>query len=147
MCLTTVSNIYEPPLQGVRTGWKVATYAPLYVPFNGQLDGHLYIKDATPVYQPPVKQDVMYNDGHGLFFLQHGKQFVGNSPLWWADPSGYTTHINKAKRFTQDEAEQIIRSTKSSHDFRMWEVPYVLAAATLQVDAQNLGTNPYPQPR
>jgi hypothetical protein len=35
--------------------------------------------------------------------------FIGNSPLWWAQKnSGYTPRLDKAKRFTAEEAKRVI---------------------------------------
>lgn len=43
-----------------------------------------------------------------LYYIQNG--YVGNAMCWWAkDSRGYTCDINKAGRYTHEEAKQIIK--------------------------------------
>jgi hypothetical protein len=43
-----------------------------------------------------------------LYYIQNG--YVGNAILWWAvDSKGYTTEIEKAGKFTKEEAKKIIQ--------------------------------------
>ncbi len=49
--------------------------------------------------------------------------FVGNSPLFWhKDGGGYTQWIDDAKQWSKDEAESVIRSTRGSHQWQMWDI-------------------------
>lgn len=74
-----------------------------------------------------------------LFFLQNNRAgYCGNSPLWWADPSGHTTKLCEAKRFTSEEADGIIEATRSSHSWTKWPVREVMIAGHWAVDIQDL---------
>jgi hypothetical protein len=73
------------------------------------------------------------------FFLQHGRMlYAGNSPWWWKKGGNYTTRIDEAQEFTEKEADELIRTTQSSHDFKKWPAEWVRAAAHLTVDMQDL---------
>ena len=69
-----------------------------------------------------------------MFFLQNETAgYVGNSPLWWRDGgSGYTDNLNEAQKFTEKEADDIIRSTRGSHQWCKWLVEDVLAVANIR---------------
>lgn len=75
-----------------------------------------------------------------MYFLQNvGAGFVGNSPYWWQkENSGYVPNIEDAKQFTNEEANDIIRSTKGSHNFKKWKVKDVMKSTILVVDIQKL---------
>ena len=75
-----------------------------------------------------------------MYFLQNRNAgYLGNSPVFWhRDGSGYTQWIDEAKMWTKDEAEQQIRSTHGSHDWAMWSVDEIIAAAKRTVDIQDL---------
>ena len=65
--------------------------------------------------------------------------YVGNSPLFWRDGgSGYTPWINEAKHWTYREAQLQIRSTRGSHQWKIWDIEYVEAVAKLTVDINDL---------
>lgn len=65
--------------------------------------------------------------------------FVGNSPVFWHESnSGYTQWINEAKKFSKEEAEAIIRSTRGSHQWQMWDVDEIESVAKVTVDIQDL---------
>jgi len=65
--------------------------------------------------------------------------YVGNSPVFWRDGgSGYTHLIDEAKRWTKEEAELQIRSTRGSHTWQMWSVAEIEAVAKRTVDIQDL---------
>jgi hypothetical protein len=65
--------------------------------------------------------------------------YVGNSPVFWhKDGSGYTHWIDDAKRWTKDEAEKQILSTRGSHTWQMWSVDEIEAVAKRTVDIQDL---------
>jgi len=65
--------------------------------------------------------------------------YVGNSPVFWhKDGGGYTQWIDEAKRWTKEEAERQIRSTRGTHSWVMWPVDEIEAAAKRTVDIQDL---------
>lgn len=67
--------------------------------------------------------------------------YVGNSPVFWCkDGSGYTQWIDEAKRWTKEEAEKQIWSTRGSHTWKMWSVAEIEAVAKRTVDIQDLQT-------
>lgn len=74
------------------------------------------------------------------YYLQNiGAGYCGNAPYWWAvGDSGYTVFIDEAKLFDKEEAESVIRSSKGSHQFKMWEEQAVLAAVVRTVDSEKL---------
>lgn len=74
------------------------------------------------------------------YYLQNvSAGFCGNAPFWWAkDDCGYTVDIDNAKLFTKEEAESIIKSTKSSHRWMMWGEQSVLDAVCRTVDIEKL---------
>ena len=62
------------------------------------------------------------SDGGGLYLLQNG--WVGNAPLWWKQScAGYTTDVNRAHRFTRDEA---YRQHRCRPEDRPWPLETVL---------------------
>jgi hypothetical protein len=65
--------------------------------------------------------------------------YVGNSLVFWREGgSGYTPWIDEAKRWTKEEAELQIRSTRGSHTWQMWSVAEIEAVAKRTVDIQDL---------
>lgn len=55
-----------------------------------------------------------------MYYIQNG--YVGNSMLWWAiDRKGYTTEIDKAGKFTKEEAKVIIKRPQD----RAWPCSHV----------------------
>lgn len=71
-----------------------------------------------------------------LYYIQNG--YVGNAILWWAiDSKGYTTEIEKAGKYTKQEAKEIIKRPQDI----AWECKYIdnnLRARKLIIDAQYL---------
>lgn len=68
-----------------------------------------------------------------LYYMQDKRQFVGNDVLWWAIGSnGYTTNIDKAELFTEQEI-------KSYRDTDIpWPFDYINSIARRAVDMQYL---------
>ena len=70
------------------------------------------------------------------FYIQSG--WVGNAILWWGiDSKGYTTEIDKAGRYTYEEAKKIIQRP----DDKAWECKHVdecLKAHKRIIDGQYL---------
>ena len=69
------------------------------------------------------------------YYIQNG--WIGNAISWWAIGGGYTTEINKAERFTKEEAKAIIQRPED----KAWECNHVdkcLKAHKLIIDGQYL---------
>lgn len=65
--------------------------------------------------------------------------YVGNSPVFWREGgSGYTPWIDEAKRWTKEDAELYIRSTRGTHSWQMWSVAEIESVAKRTVDIQDL---------
>lgn len=75
-----------------------------------------------------------------IYLLQNlNAGYVGNSPMFWREGgSGYTPWIDEAKRWTRQEAEAQIRSTRGTHFWQMWSLAEVEAIAERTVDIQDL---------
>ena len=71
-----------------------------------------------------------------LYYIQNG--YVGNAILWWAiDSKGYTTEIDKAGKYTKEQAKSIIKRPQDI----AWECNYVdknLIAHKRIIDGQYL---------
>lgn len=67
------------------------------------------------------------------FYIQDTRQYVGNCVLWWAhERKGYTTEIDKAGVFTEEEAHEITRNRKTD---RAWPKDVVDARVSHHVRA------------
>lgn len=75
-----------------------------------------------------------------LFYLQNNTAgYCGNSPMFWReDGSGYTPWLSEAKKFTREEADAIINSTRGSHSWTKHAVTTVDRLAKLTIDIQDL---------
>jgi hypothetical protein len=90
-----------------------------------------------------TKASFAWEDQADLYLLQNLQSctgsYVGNSPCFWhKDGIGYTPWIDDAKRWTKEEAELQIRSTRGSHTWKMWPLSEITAAAKVTVDIQDL---------
>lgn len=71
-----------------------------------------------------------------MFYLQDSRNFVGNSPLWWAKGrGGYTCDIDKAELFTEQEAMKLFEDRSTDIP---WKKEDVENAIKRLVDAQYL---------
>jgi len=74
-----------------------------------------------------------------VYYIQTG--YVGNSILWWGkNSSGYTTEIDKAGKFTHDEAMRIIERPQD----KAWLCEHVdncVKARKTIIDGQYLNTD------
>lgn len=74
-----------------------------------------------------------------LYYIQNG--YVGNAILWWAiDSRGYTTELEKAGKFTKEEAEGIIKRPEDI----AWPCDYIdsrTRAHKVIVDSQYLDSS------
>ena len=74
-----------------------------------------------------------------LYLLQNvGAGYVGNSPVFWQEGGGYSQWIDKAKRWTYEEARLQVQSTKGSHSWKMWKLSTIEKHAQRTVDMQDL---------
>lgn len=87
-----------------------------------------------------TKANFVWGDQTDLYLLQNCTGgYVGNSPCFWhKDESGYTPWIDDAKRWTKEDAERQIESTRGSHTWKMWPLSEITAAAKATVDIQEL---------
>jgi len=69
-----------------------------------------------------------------LYYIQDTRQYVGNSVLWWQLGGGYTTDIEKAEKFTK---EQAINICKRETD-KAWLCNHVNKHVKKHVDMQYL---------
>ena len=74
------------------------------------------------------------------YLLQNcGAGYLGNSPMFWHESdSGYTQWIDEAKRWTRDQARTQIRSTRGSHQWKMWDLEAIERVAKRTVDMQDI---------
>lgn len=79
-----------------------------------------------------------------VYLLQNvGAGYVGNAPLFWHQSnSGYTPNIDEAKRMTPEEAAQIIRSSRGTHQWKRWHIRTVLKSSYRVADIQLLRKPP-----
>ena len=74
-----------------------------------------------------------------LYLLQNvSAGYVGNSPMFWCEGGGYTQWVSDAKLWTNDEADQQIRSTKGSHSWKKWPLATINKHSRPTVDMQDL---------
>lgn len=70
------------------------------------------------------------------YVIQNG--YVGNSLLLWRkEGHGYTTDLSDAHLFTRAEAEKIVKSCASSHNFQIWPKGYLDLKKEYHVDSQD----------
>jgi hypothetical protein len=71
-----------------------------------------------------------------MYYIQSG--YIGNACLWWAiDSKGYTTEIEKAGKFSKEEAKKIINRPQD----KAWECSHIdncLEARKTIIDCQYL---------
>ena len=71
-----------------------------------------------------------------MYYIQNG--YVGNAMLWWGkDHSGYTSHFNRAGRYTKDEAIKIINNRPN--DDCAWLCSHVDGNKAAQVMVVEIG--------
>ena len=70
-----------------------------------------------------------------MYYMQDARKYVGNSILWWAKgKNGYTTQINNAHQFTEQEVnKKNWRSTDIA-----WDRDYIHEKVSAHVDAQHV---------
>lgn len=65
--------------------------------------------------------------------------FLGNAVMWWkADRNGYTEDINKAGKFSKEEALEICRNRKSDVAYNVDYIEKNTRARKTIIDAQYL---------
>lgn len=79
-----------------------------------------------------------------FYILQNlDRGFLGNSPCFWLERGGYGQWIDQARKFTEEEADKIIRSTSSSHKFKKWDWDLIDQVGQRTVDIQDLPVNEF----
>ena len=65
----------------------------------------------------------------------HSGDYVGNSMLWWAlEGKGYTTDLDKAEKYSMDDAKDICKDGKNT----AYLVDYINRRVSKSVDMQNI---------
>lgn len=67
-----------------------------------------------------------------LFYIQN-RGCCGNSMLWWRKGGGYTTHVNEAETFTE---EDVRKCSNRSIDV-IWPKDYIDGVTSHHVDIQD----------
>lgn len=69
-----------------------------------------------------------------IYYLQDSRNYVGNCMLWWCkDNKGYTTNLDKAKQYSEEEKQ--LGSPRTTDIF--WNKLYIDGISNLTVDFQN----------
>jgi hypothetical protein len=70
------------------------------------------------------------------YYIQDSRYYVGNCVLFWAmDRHGYTTDIDKAGLYSEEEAVAICKNRDTDI---MWSEPYIKGRVQLTCDSQYL---------
>ncbi len=73
------------------------------------------------------------------YFLQNANSGLYCSiPFFWSKNGGYEPYISEAKEFERGEVVKIIRSTKGTHNWRVYDSLSVNQSARRVVDLQDL---------
>lgn len=87
------------------------------------------------------------------YFVQRKPSgYLGNAPVWWAEGGGYTAYLEKAKRFSSDEAHELLR--EDPNKWGIFKCPDIEARCHTVFDMQDfkrlgvstdddIGTGPY----
>jgi hypothetical protein len=68
------------------------------------------------------------------YFIQDKRSYVGNSIVWWGkNRSGYTTNIDLAGQYTEEEAKRICQDRKTDIAY---PVPYIMGKLQKTCDMQ-----------
>lgn len=74
-----------------------------------------------------------------LYLLQNlHSGYLGNCPCFWMKGGGYGQWIDEAEKFTLAQVKDIIKSTSSSHKWKIWPWDIIDKAAQRTVDSQVL---------
>ena len=69
------------------------------------------------------------------FYIQDSRNYVGNSMVWWRRGNvGYTTNIDEAGIYSEEEAIQMHQNRESD---MMWPVEFINTIIERHVDVQN----------
>ncbi len=70
------------------------------------------------------------------YFIQRTGHYWGNSVVWWRPKrAGYTCYLNDAGRYSEEDAQRIIRH---SPEEKMWPCHVIESLAKLTVDAEDM---------
>lgn len=72
-----------------------------------------------------------------LYYVQNVERgYAMNSVFWWKhDDNGYTCDVRAAKKFTEHEANKLV---KDRNKYRMYGTDYIDGLVQYHVDAQDL---------
>ena len=77
-----------------------------------------------------------------LYYIQPPYGFEGGLPLWWMcgkNNSGYTSNLERAKKYTLLEAKEACRSLIEG--YKVWPVEHVDSKSHCAVDPKELDNN------
>lgn len=101
------------------------------------LQGYKWYKSANGVWltdEVPMKYVSVFQYIDEKFYIHNG-DYVGNSMLWWAlGSNGYTTDLDKAEKYSLDEAKAICKEGKHT----AYPVDYISKRVSKSVDIQNI---------
>jgi hypothetical protein len=112
VAVTRVDDLGDPSIDELRVKLPTGTEITIWQGDLGRLDHY-----------------VLQNKGMGA---------VGNSTLFWAGFGGYRANLQEAKRFTLEEARQIVESARGSHEFVIWDYDDLMGIVEFHVDAGRL---------
>ena len=79
------------------------------------------------------------NPKESKVYIQNvGSGYLGNSPMWWSANGGYTQWIEEAEQFSIKDANNIIRSTSGTHNWKLWDVDKINSIIKKTVDIQDM---------
>lgn len=79
------------------------------------------------------------NSKESKVYIQNvGSGYLGNSPMWWSANGGYTQWIEEAEQFSVKDANDIIRSTSGTHNWKLWDVDKINSIIKKTVDIQDM---------
>lgn len=78
-----------------------------------------------------------------FYYIQRvHSQYLGNAPVWWAvGDNGYTSYIQNAKKFTLEEATELITNTDKYAMYKCKDIDARLHLVFDHQDFKNLGTD------
>lgn len=105
------------------------------------LHGYKWFKSDNGVWltdEIPIKYVKIHQYIEEQYYI-HSGDYVGNAMLWWAlDSKGYTTDLDKAQKFSLDEAKLILNNKRGDVAY---SVDYINHRTSKTVDMQYISPN------